>query len=161
MDIIYNNTHISGQFLETQQTQDKPFVSLSGLDNNNNYALIMTDPDAVGGNYIHWIVTNIQGNKFDKGNEILEYYGPHPPAGSGLHNYNFLLYESNYDKREMMDPNKRQITLDNILNKLDIKDKPIYTTKFISKNSNGGKRKKRTTKRRKNKKHKKTKRRRY
>jgi len=160
MDIIYNNnTHVSGQFLEIQLTQDKPFVSLSGLDSNKKYALIMSDPDAVGGNHIHWIVTNIKGNNFDEGNEILEYYGPHPPIGSGLHNYIFLLYESDYDKKERMDPTKRQIELEDILNKLNIKGEPIYKTKFISKNPNGGK-KKRKTKRRKNFR-KKTKRRKY
>lgn len=160
MEIKYDDNIVSGQFLETQKTQKKPYVSLSGLDNNKKYALIMTDPDAVGGNHIHWIVTNINGNNFDEGDEILQHYGPHPPPGSGLHNYNFLLYESDYDKKERMDPTKRQIELEDILNKLNIKGEPIYKTKFISKNPNGGKRK-RKTKRRKNKKQKKTKRRKY
>lgn len=157
MDIIYNNIHVYGQFLSTQLTQNKPFVSLSGLDSDKKYTLIMTDPNAVNGNHIHWIVTNIKGNNFNNGDEILVYYGPHPPQGSGLHNYIFLLYESNYDNNEKMNPNERQIDLDTILNKLDITGEPIYTSKFTSKYQNGGKRK-RKTKKGKNKKHKKTKR---
>jgi len=161
MDIIYNNNiNVVGQFLKTEETQNKPIVILKGLDTNKNYALIMIDPDAVGGNHIHWLVTNIKGNIFETGDEILEYFGPHPPANSGIHNYIFLLYESNYDMKDKMNSNNRQIELNDILNKLDVKGEPIYTTKFTSKHQNGGKhkRKRKTIKKTKNKKQKKTKR---
>lgn len=159
MDIKYNNTYISGQFLTPQETKNKPLVSLEGLDTNKYYTLIMYDPNAVGGNHIHWIVTNIFGNKFETGNEILEYYGPHPPEGSNIHNYIFSLYESNKNVTNKMDPTKRQIELITILNMLNISGEPIYKKYFTSEYS-GGKRKRRITKRRKNRKNKKTKRRR-
>lgn len=133
MEIIYNNIKVSGQFIKPQLVQNKPFVSLKGLDNNKKYSLIMYDPDAVGGNHIHWIVINIKGNNFNNSYETLVYSRPHPPRGSGFHNYIFSLYESNYDSNKKMNPNVRQINLNIILNKLNIESNPIYTTKFISK----------------------------
>ncbi len=51
-------------------------------------SLIMYDPDAVGGTFVHWVV----GDYFGKKQEVLPYYGPHPPQGSGIHRYIFALY---------------------------------------------------------------------
>ncbi len=70
-------------------------------DNAESLALIVEDPDAPAGNWVHWIVYGIpvidriqensvpgtQGkNDFDK----LDYGGPCPP--SGVHRYFFRLY---------------------------------------------------------------------
>ena len=161
MEILYNNTNVSNQFLTPQETQNKPIVTLKGLDYNKIYTLIMYDPNAVGGNYIHWIVTNIYENNFELGNEILQYYGPHPPKGSGIHNYIFSLYETNNNTTKNIIPNKRQIELNKILNELDITGVPIYKTKFKVKNIEGGKRKRRVTRKQQNGKNKKTNSRRY
>ena len=73
MEIIYNDKNISGQFLTTEETSSVPVVSLTGLDNNKKYILIMNDPNAVGGNRIHWLVTDIYGNHFNSGNHLLFY----------------------------------------------------------------------------------------
>lgn len=72
-------------------------------------ALIMHDPDAVGGDYIHWTVWDIDPTT----SEILEdgapvgategvtsagtpgYVGPKPPSGSGTHRYTFELFALN------------------------------------------------------------------
>ncbi|MDI3315843.1 MAG: YbhB/YbcL family Raf kinase inhibitor-like protein [Mycobacterium sp.] len=70
-------------------------------------ALVVDDPDAVGGLYIHWIVTGIapgsgsttDGQTPDNGHSIANsggqqsYFGPCPPSGSGTHHYRFTLYQ--------------------------------------------------------------------
>ncbi len=69
-------------------------------------ALIMHDPDAVNGDFTHWLVWDIltsteniaanslpvgavQGKNDAGGNQ---YMGPCPPAGTGTHRYIFELY---------------------------------------------------------------------
>ncbi len=70
-------------------------------------ALVLDDPDAPGGPYVHWIVTGIPfgpGSSGDGqipgGGIILPnsagqpgYKGPCPPAGTGTHHYRFTLYQ--------------------------------------------------------------------
>lgn len=70
-------------------------------------ALVVDDPDAVNGVYIHWIVTGIplgSGSTSDGqtpgGGSTLPntagqsaYKGPCPPAGTGTHHYRFTLYQ--------------------------------------------------------------------
>jgi Raf kinase inhibitor-like YbhB/YbcL family protein len=70
-------------------------------------ALVVDDPDAPGGTFIHWIVTGIppgSGHNVDGGNPgggtalpnsfgDPVYDGPCPPAGSGVHHYRFTLYQ--------------------------------------------------------------------
>jgi len=70
-------------------------------------ALVVDDPDAPGGTYVHWIVTGIppgSGSTPDGqtpgGGRVLpnsagqtSYSGPCPPAGSGVHHYRFTLYQ--------------------------------------------------------------------
>jgi Raf kinase inhibitor-like YbhB/YbcL family protein len=79
------------------------------------FALIVTDPDAPAGNWIHWVLYNIPGdvtvlpkglpresvlqvpagarqglNSWPSGN--VGYRGPMPPPGSGPHRYYFSLF---------------------------------------------------------------------
>ena len=70
-------------------------------------ALVVDDPDAVNGLYIHWIVAGIApgsgstgAGQTPAGGTVLpntagqpEYKGPCPPAGSGTHHYRFTLYQ--------------------------------------------------------------------
>ena len=70
-------------------------------------ALVVDDPDAVNGLYIHWIVAGIApgtgsigDGQTPAGGTVLpntaglpEYKGPCPPAGSGTHHYRFMLYQ--------------------------------------------------------------------
>lgn len=70
-------------------------------------ALIVDDPDAVNGLYVHWVVTGIapgSGSTADgqtpAGATVLPntagqpgYKGPCPPAGTGPHHYRFTLYQ--------------------------------------------------------------------
>ena len=72
-------------------------------ENTKSLALIMDDPDAPGGTWVHWVVWNIpqETKVIQKGTEPqgiqgttsfgrLEYGGPCPP--SGTHRYFFKLY---------------------------------------------------------------------
>jgi phosphatidylethanolamine-binding protein (PEBP) family uncharacterized protein len=166
MEIIYKNIYIDEQFLTPQQTQNKPVVSLTGLNTEKKYTLIMYDPNAVNGNFIHWIVTDIFNNDFNSGKELLKYKGPAPPKGTNVHNYIFSLYENkSHDMfttlQAQFNENHRIIELNKLLNMLFVKGKPIYEKRFTSEYIGGYRRNRRLTKRRKNKKNKKTKRTRY
>ena len=150
MEISYNNKNVEGNYLTPKETQIRPIVSLSGLDNDKSYDLIMYDPNAVGGNRIHWILRNIKGNNIQSGNDFFTYYGPHPPANSGIHNYIFSLYESGKSSSySTLDPNYRQIELEDVLRDLKITGEPLYTKQFISEYQDGCKRKRKYTKKRK------------
>jgi Raf kinase inhibitor-like YbhB/YbcL family protein len=70
-------------------------------------ALVVDDPDAPGGTYIHWIVIGLapgSGSVVDGGtprggvtlpnsNGQSLYGGPCPPPGGGVHHYRFTLYQ--------------------------------------------------------------------
>lgn len=70
-------------------------------------ALVVDDPDAPSGLYVHWVVVGIgpgAGSTADgqtpAGGTTLPntagesaYKGPCPPAGSGIHHYRFTLYQ--------------------------------------------------------------------
>ena len=69
-------------------------------------ALVVDDPDAPGGPYIHWIVAGIPpgpgstpdgqvptGKPLPNSKGQTSYSGPCPPAGSGVHHYRFTLYQ--------------------------------------------------------------------
>lgn len=75
-------------------------------ENAKSLALIVDDPDAPMGTWVHWVVWNIPPNTtgFSKGENItlpqgkndfgkLDYGGPCPP--SGTHRYYFKLYALN------------------------------------------------------------------
>jgi Raf kinase inhibitor-like YbhB/YbcL family protein len=87
-----------------------PPLSWSGAPaTTKSYALIMNDPDALGGTWDHWILFNIPSSTTElaeavtilpEGTMVLknswekaEYGGPCPP--SGTHRYQFQLYALN------------------------------------------------------------------
>ncbi|XP_048348065.1 39S ribosomal protein L38, mitochondrial [Sphaerodactylus townsendi] len=43
--------------------------------------------------YVHWLVTNIPGNKIEAGKETCHYFPPFPARGTGYHRYVFLLFK--------------------------------------------------------------------
>jgi Raf kinase inhibitor-like YbhB/YbcL family protein len=69
-------------------------------------AVVIDDPDAPAGLYVHWVVTGIPPSTTEIGEGTLpdaavvslnsadkaEYFGPCPPAGTGVHHYRFQLY---------------------------------------------------------------------
>lgn len=76
-------------------------------------ALVVDDPDAVNGLYVHWVVVGIgpgSGSTADGQTPAgattlpntageLAYKGPCPPAGTGTHHYRFTLYQLPNDYR--------------------------------------------------------------
>ena len=77
-----------------------------GPDRTRGYALIVDDPDAPGGNFVHWVVygiaagtTSIAENSVPPGavqgvNDLGTsfYFGPCPPRGDGPHRYFFTVF---------------------------------------------------------------------
>jgi len=88
-----------------------PPLEWSGVPANTaTFAIIMDDPDAPGGTWVHWLIWNFPpgGNGMSEGTPRFErfddggrqgrnsfhkigYYGPCPPAGA-THRYSFRLY---------------------------------------------------------------------
>jgi Raf kinase inhibitor-like YbhB/YbcL family protein len=70
-------------------------------------ALVLDDPDAPGGLFVHWIVTGIapgpsstvdgqtpsNGQILPNSTGSAGYFAPCPPAGTGTHHYRFTLYQ--------------------------------------------------------------------
>ena len=157
MEVFYNEKIIKdGEFLKVSETQLEPKIKLN-VNRNDLYTLVLYDPDAVKGTYIHWVKVNITNNDIKTGNIIIPYKGPAPPANSGKHRYIFGLYKQNGEN--IIEPiNERQMTLDKLENMLKV-DNPIIETNFISQNESGGRKRKRKTNKKINKKFKRTRRR--
>ena len=155
LEIYYNNKKIKNdEFLKPSETQVEPKIKYD-FNLNNLYTLIMHDPDAVNGNRVHWLVTNIKNN-INNSKALLPYVGPAPPAKTGKHRYIFELYKQS----EMLNVEplgERSISINSLRNKLNLSNY-ISKIQFISQNESGGKHKK-TKKRKSN--NKKTKKRKY
>lgn len=87
----------------TKELTVAPVVTYSNAKEDKLYILLMVDPDVpsrknpIRRYWMHWIVADIQGQDLLtgislKGREIAEYTGPTPPANTGYHRYQFLLY---------------------------------------------------------------------
>lgn len=81
-------------------------------EGTRSYVLIVYDPDAPAGTFIHWVLYNIPGNRsglpeaVPRGRGVVEglgvqgvndfgfigYGGPCPPPGHGVHRYFFALH---------------------------------------------------------------------
>jgi phosphatidylethanolamine-binding protein (PEBP) family uncharacterized protein len=155
MKIFYNDKKISnGEFLKVKDVQVEPSIQLN-VNPNKIYTLILHDPDAVGGDKIHWFKVNIKNNDINSGTDILPYVGPAPPPNSGMHHYIFELYEKEIENiPNLNDEDRRELTK---LKKVFDINEPIGKFEFTSKNESGGKRRK--TRKRKTKRTRKTRRR--
>jgi phosphatidylethanolamine-binding protein (PEBP) family uncharacterized protein len=108
----------------------------------------MSDPNAVGGNRIHWLVVNIKGNDLLIGTSLFMYVGPNPPINTGIHHYIFSLYgtknkfsKEDIEKMERMleivkkgKKNNRQKEISEVLNVID-KDAEILISTYFTINS--------------------------
>jgi phosphatidylethanolamine-binding protein (PEBP) family uncharacterized protein len=134
MQVFYNGQEIKpNSYLEKQKAQVEPKLKL-GEKVPDSTTLIMYDPDAVGGTYLHWIVQDYFSPETKK--VILTYQGPAPPKRSGVHNYIFSLFDNITIPSEAME---RKI---NNINELTSGKEPIQTFSFKSSTPEGGKRKK-------------------
>ena len=144
LEIYYNNKKlVNDDFLKPSETQIEPKIKYN-FKPNNLYTLIMHDPDAVNGNRVHWLVTNINKN-INNGKILLPYVGPAPPAKTGKHRYMFELYKQS-EILNVEPLGERSISINSLRNKLNL-SRYISKIQFISQNESGGKTKK--TKRRK------------
>ena len=106
---IWSNSFKNEDMIPSKYTRDGENISPPLMwddvpDETKSFALISDDPDAPGGNWVHWLVCDIEPcareiaegsvpegakqvrNDFGK----LDYGGPSPP--SGTHRYFFKLY---------------------------------------------------------------------
>ena len=140
MNVSYNNLEIkNGAFLTPIETQVEPEVEYQAIP-NTLYTLILHDPDAVGGNHLHWAIININGNNLHAGEQLLEYKGPAPPKGTGKHRYIFLLFEQS--ERINTRLFNRSISMRELYKNLQVNLKLSSSVYFISKNQDGGKKSK-------------------
>lgn len=64
--------------------------TLTQLGRVRSYAFVMTDPDAPGGNFVHWVRWGDRSGRNSFGR--LGYSGPCPPRGAGPHHYLMTVY---------------------------------------------------------------------
>lgn len=86
-------------------------------------ALILHDPDALNGDFVHWLIWDIpiSANSIASSNLPVgavqgqngvgsnKYIGPCPPAGSGTHRYMFELYALNFSLNLKPDTNRQKL----------------------------------------------------
>nr|CAH0111980.1 unnamed protein product [Daphnia galeata] len=88
-----------GNELTPAQVQNKPVKIQWSFQDGDLFTLCLVDPDAPSSTlpllreFQHWIVVNIPGNEFLKGEALAVYLGSQPPPLSGLHRYTFLVYK--------------------------------------------------------------------
>jgi hypothetical protein len=139
MDINYKSIKLSKNniFINIEEANLKPLIILN-LNLNKFYTLLMFDIDAVGGNKIHWLVINIRNNDIYTGNILIEYKGPAPPIGSGIHHYTFVLFEqTEFIKIKNIKCKTRFIELKKLFKKIGVNKKNFITRiikYFISEN---------------------------
>jgi hypothetical protein len=149
MEVFYNGNILKdGQFLSVYESQAEPEIKLN-VNPNKLYTLVLYDPDAINGTYIHWVKVNITNNDMKTGNIIIPYKGPAPPPKTGKHHYIFNLYEQNGENK-MIPLEEKVIEINELENKLGVTNL-IYQIAFISENISGGKKTRRNIKKRKNK----------
>ncbi len=78
LSVLYGTTRVLGQELPRSVTQKEPTVNIP-----QGHTLILFDPDAPSGTYLHWLKTS-EGT-------LWPYRPPTPP--SGVHRYIFRLVE--------------------------------------------------------------------
>ena len=79
------------------QLDKKPLLEITGLEPGKRYLLTMTDPDALGKTWTHWvaeIISNSNGAGQLVRPKIVKYAPPNPPKDSGIHRYIFRLYDT-------------------------------------------------------------------
>jgi len=148
MQVYYDNILINHQFLTKSTTQMQPKL-IYNTKPNKLYTLMMYDPNVVAGNYLHWLIINISGNKIDSGTILLPYKGPNPPVNSGIHHYIFILLEQSVEIiSNKWEENERIMQMNKLYDKLNLKKlREIGTTYFQIKSQVGGKRIRKKTRR--------------
>ncbi len=104
--VFRNGANIPTPYTCKGQNVNPPFNIIHVPLEAKSLALIMHDPDAVNGDFTHWLVWDIPpGTESIAPNSVpvgaiqglndageSKYIGPCPPGGTGIHTYNFELY---------------------------------------------------------------------
>ncbi|KJH40733.1 phosphatidylethanolamine-binding protein, partial [Dictyocaulus viviparus] len=101
-----------GNELLPSVTSSKPFLNWQS-NPYSVYTVMMIDPDAPSRknpknrDFLHWLVVNIPGNDVNRGKEVVSYFGPKPPFGTGLHRYYLLAYKQSSKTIRLAEINSR------------------------------------------------------
>jgi hypothetical protein len=156
VDAINDDIYVKkGMFLPLSSTSSMPLVlPLKKHKQYRFFSLVMFDPDAVGGNKIHWMVVNMKNhlynNKSKKDDNLsiknlsptvmFSYVRPSPPKGSGTHRYIFWwlghpcpLNERNIQSFQNVPTKKRRfISIPSLLERFPVSTEVLETNYFLS-----------------------------
>jgi phosphatidylethanolamine-binding protein (PEBP) family uncharacterized protein len=155
LSINYESGLVKGQNFTPLQTSLEPKVTLTGLDTNKFYTIIMYDRNASTPShyYIHWVIVNIPGSDIIKGETVFKYEGPGPPKGTGQHLYTFVLYlqpDFNETWKSGCNEKDKYKSFQELLDKLSLTNGKIVgnEVKFVSEYVGGKKRRSTRSKKR-------------
>lgn len=83
-DLVINN----GDVIPLEKVQTKPDLSFQTVD-HDLYTILMVDPDAPNGYWLHWM-------KINSAEEVKDFQPSNPLKGSGPHRYYFKIYKQSY-----------------------------------------------------------------
>lgn len=103
---FHPNTRIPEQYTCKGADQSPPLLFSDVPPNTQSFAIIMHDPDAPAGDWVHWTIWNIPSVTRELLADVVPqdavqgvtsantngYHGPCPPPGTGTHRYIFELY---------------------------------------------------------------------
>lgn len=104
LDVVFNDSPVScGSTLRPGQASNLPSVYYSAKTEDKDFLLLMIDPDAPSadaappcGYWVHWMtqvkVGDDQALTQSGTGDLIEYNRPTPPARSGFHRYQMLLF---------------------------------------------------------------------
>lgn len=110
-DAFANNMRIPDDYTGEGANMSPPLSWRNIPRETKSFMLICYDPDAQGGDWIHWVVYNIPATirAFDSNVDVQKlgakaglnsfgkngYVGPRPPVNQGMHHYIFTLFALN------------------------------------------------------------------
>ncbi|MDD2565628.1 MAG: YbhB/YbcL family Raf kinase inhibitor-like protein [Candidatus Gracilibacteria bacterium] len=103
---VFENNSFIPEVYSCNGRDINPEFKIGNIPNNTkSLALIMDDPDAPAGTFVHWVAWNIpasnieeESSRFSKYSEginsasVKGYIGPCPPIGHGVHHYHFKVF---------------------------------------------------------------------
>lgn len=124
LSVFYGKTQVNGQRLEKIKVVNQPSINIRG-EKETYYTLIISDPDASSADFLHWLVMNINKDRYQ---EILSYKSPNPVSGS--HRYNLYLLEQ--DGKILLEPfDRNDFNVSDFISRygLDFKDTQFFSVK--------------------------------
>lgn len=124
-----------------------PDIFFSAASEKRLYVLVMVDPDAKSranpafAYWQHWLVADIQGASLRKGHikgtVLIDYRPPTPPGKSGLHRYQFMLFEQPADTKVTLTEEERAYRgkwdVDAFLKRVGL-GAPVATLQYLTQN---------------------------